>query len=72
MYVYTDLTLYFFGAVSQNHLTCCLLGCSAHLAQKNSTHNTHVVYFFQFTLINIFIFKVRFSNILMVVNKSQI
>ena len=46
MYVYTDLTLYFFGAVSQNHLTCCLLGCSAHLAQKNSTHNTHVVHFF--------------------------
>ena len=41
MYVYTDLTPYFFGAVSQNYLTFCLLGCSAHLAQikLNSQHS---------------------------------
>ena len=46
MYVYTDLTPYFFGAVSQNYLTFCLLGCSAHLAQiKFNSQHTLCIFF---------------------------
>ena len=44
---YTKITYiwpppYFFGAVPQSYLSCCLPGCSLHFAPNKTTHSSHM------------------------------